>query len=141
VFPSPADGGSPATTCPFDKRIQWALAYMEDNLHHRLSINQLAGKVNLSYWHFCRLFRRETGICPAHYLKLSRMCLGKKLLEQTFLSVKEIAAQVGMDDSCFVRTFRSVYGLPPGHYRSAYATENHQLLHTSFNGIAHTNNQ
>jgi transcriptional regulator GlxA family with amidase domain len=107
-----------------DARVQWAIAYMEHNFHHRLSIEEVAQKVNLSYGHFVRLFRAECSVLPLYYLKTLRVYHAKRLLEQTFLSVKEIANRSGMDQSHFVRDFRRVYGSSPGLHR---ATVIHRL--------------
>ena len=101
-----------------DARVQWAMAYMERNLHRRLTVGELARQVNLSYWHFVRLFQAECCASQAHHLRDLRIRHGRELVAQTFLSIKEIAARVGIDESHFLREFRRVYGCPPARYRS-----------------------
>jgi transcriptional regulator GlxA family with amidase domain len=93
--------------------------YMERNLHRRIFVGELARQVNLSYWHFVRVFQAECGVSPAHYHKHLRIRHGKQLRAQTFLSVKEIAAIVGMDESHFLRDFRRIFGVSPSRYRSS----------------------
>ncbi len=104
-----------------DRRVQATLLYAEHHFHHRLPIGDLAHVANLSYWHFCRLFRAEKGTSPAQYLKALRLQRARQLLDQTFMSVKQVAHSIGMDESHFVRDFRTVYGHSPSRYRSAGA--------------------
>src|SRR5438128_145326 len=104
-----------------DRRVQATLLYAEHHFHHPLPIGDLAHIANLSYWHFCRLFRAETGTSPAQYLKALKLQRARQLLDQTFMSIKQVAQSIGMDESHFVRDFRTVYGHTPGRYRSAAA--------------------
>ena len=101
-----------------DGRLQRSLTLIGDNLHKRVSLNNLARCVHLSPWHFHRLFKAETGIPPAKYIKQLRMKRAARLLEDTFLSLKEIMQKIGMhDESHFARDFKRVHGLTPAQYR------------------------
>jgi transcriptional regulator GlxA family with amidase domain len=51
-----------------DGRIQRVLTLIGNNLHKKVSVNNLAQRVNLSPWHLHRLFKAETGIPPAKYI-------------------------------------------------------------------------
>jgi AraC family transcriptional regulator len=65
---------------------------------------RLARAVNLTSFHFCHLFKAETGNSPARYLKALRLERARELLETTFLSTKEIRSLVGLnDESHFAR--------------------------------------
>lgn len=101
-----------------DQRIQSTLQYIQRHPNESFSISGLAKRVQLSYWHFSRLFRLETGTPPSRYVKSVKLRLVKALLEQTFLSVKEIAHLAGMDESHLVRDYQHTYGLSPNRYRS-----------------------
>lgn len=83
-------------------------------------LEEVARAVNLSTPHVRSLFRAETGMTPAKYLKSLRMQEAKGLLETTFLSVKQIMFQVGINDkSHFARIFRQKCGLSPAEYRKS----------------------
>lgn len=102
-----------------DPRIQKVLTFMESNLHKKVSLDKMAQSVNLSPWHLHHLFKAETGIPPAKYLKQMRVQRASHLLEITFLSVKEIMQKIGLhDESHFIRDFRQTYGMTPIRYRA-----------------------
>ena len=102
-----------------DERVKIICSYASMNLDHRLSLDHLARKVNLSRWGLSHLFRRETGLSPMQWLKSQRIAHAKLLLEKTFLTVKEVRAQVGAPDaSHFARQFRHAFGLSPIQFRA-----------------------
>jgi transcriptional regulator GlxA family with amidase domain len=81
----------------------------------------MARAVNLTAFHFCHLFKAETGSSPAKYLKALRLERARELLETTFLSVKEIRALVGLnDESHFARDFRATYGVTAQQHREQF---------------------
>ncbi|HEY0100668.1 MAG TPA: helix-turn-helix transcriptional regulator [Pyrinomonadaceae bacterium] len=87
----------------------------------KLTLHDMARAVNLTTFHFCHLFKAETGRSPAKYLKALRLERARELLETTFLSVKEIRALVGVnDESHFARDFRNAYGLTAQQYREQF---------------------
>ena len=101
-----------------DPRVQRVIAVMQDNLCQQLTLDQRARSVNLTASHLCRLFKAETGVSPAKYLKLLRIQEAQTLLETTFLNVKEIMNKVGVkDESHFVRDFKNICGSTPARYR------------------------
>ncbi|HEV2800462.1 MAG TPA: helix-turn-helix transcriptional regulator [Pyrinomonadaceae bacterium] len=94
---------------------------MRRDLRAKLTLNDMARAVNLTSFHFCHLFKAETGKSPAKYLKSLRLERARELLETTFLSVKEIRALVGLnDESHFARDFRAAYGLTPQQHREHF---------------------
>ncbi|MDQ1524115.1 MAG: AraC family transcriptional regulator [Pyrinomonadaceae bacterium] len=102
-------------------RVQNIVTHMRRDLRAKLTLNDMARAVNLTSFHFCHLFKAETGSSPAKYLKALRLERARELLETTFLSVKEIRALVGLnDESHFARDFRAVYGLTPQQHREHY---------------------
>jgi AraC-like DNA-binding protein len=85
-----------------------------------VSLVNFAQSVNLSPSRLRHLFKAETGLPPARYVRMRKMQEAKLLLETTFLTVKEVANRVGLsDESHFVRDFKQIYGSPPAHYRTA----------------------
>lgn len=101
-----------------DFRVRHAINLISEDLSRPLVLEEVARAVNLSTPHLRSLFRAETGVTPAQYLKSLRMKKAKELLETTFMSVKQVMFQVGIDDkSHFARVFRRQYGLSPAAYR------------------------
>jgi AraC-like DNA-binding protein len=119
-----------------DLRIEGLVALMKDDLTQRLPLSRMAQLVNLSSPRLSYLFKSETGISAARYLKSLRMQEATALLSTTFLTVKEIMVRVGFrDESHFVKDFKKIYGLTPTEYRKSKANRNG---HVSVLGAAET---
>lgn len=83
------------------------------------SLEELAAAVNLSPFHFARVFRRATGMPPHTWLMQQRIATARELLQSGCLPV-EVATQLGFaDQSHLSRQFKQVYGVGPAAYRSA----------------------
>jgi transcriptional regulator GlxA family with amidase domain len=100
-----------------DQRVEKAIRLMQANLSRKLLPGEIAKAVNLSLAHLRYLFKAETGVSPAQYLRSLRMQESARLLETTFLSVKEVMHRIGVnDESHFTRDFKKVYGMTPAQY-------------------------
>ncbi|WP_137885222.1 AraC family transcriptional regulator [Pseudomonas sp. 2FE] len=85
------------------------------------SLEQLAAAVNLSPFHFARVFRRATGLPPHAWLKQRRLEQARALLKSGCAPVG-VAVQLGFaDQSHLTRQFKQAYGVGPGEYRLACA--------------------
>ena len=103
-----------------DQRIYITTMFIKGRVEQELSVDHLARSVNLSRSRFHHLFKAETGMSPARYLRTIRMELAKSLLETSFLSVKQIMNSAGFRDrSHFERDFKNHYGLTPTQIRLA----------------------
>ena len=101
-----------------DVRVAWAIEQMSKRIDGDVPVKELADAVNLSVSRFTHLFRAETGMPPARYLRQLRMERARELLDSTFLTVKQVMASVGVNDpSHFAREFRNRHGLPPREWR------------------------
>lgn len=116
-----------------DSRVQTVLVLMESGLNKKLSLDRMAESAYLSRWHLLRLFKAETGVTPAKYLKHLRMQRASYLLKTSFLSVKEIMVKLGIGDkSHFTSDFKLFYGTSPIRYRFAeYNTKVEPLTETA----------
>ena len=101
-----------------DPRIAHVITAMEADIDGRLTVAALAAAVNLSPSRLAVLFRKETGVSPARFLRALRMERARLLLERTFLTVKEVMAFVGVNDpSHFSRDFSRHHGVAPSRLR------------------------
>ena len=83
------------------------------------SLEELAAAVNLSPFHFARVFRRATGIAPHTWMMQQRIARARALLRNGCLPL-EVATQLGFaDQSHLSRQFKQVYGVAPAAYRNA----------------------
>lgn len=100
-----------------------AVSRAKDMLNSQLaeppSLEALAQAVNLSPFHFARVFRRATGMPPHAWLKQRRLDQARALLK-CGCSPLTVAMQLGFaDQSHLTRQFKQVYGVGPGEYRKA----------------------
>jgi AraC family transcriptional regulator of arabinose operon len=107
-----------------EPRIYKAILLMTYDLNREIPLDELARSVNLSTSRLRHLFKDETGLSPAQYMKSQRLLRAKFLLETTFLNLKEIMHKSGLRDrSHFTRDFSKAYGLPPLQYRKQHLEE------------------
>ena len=101
-----------------DPRVQRSIETMNEQLHRRLTVSELADRVGLSVAQLTRLFRDATGTTPAAFLHGLRMERARLLLERTSLTVHQVMTQVGISDrSHFARGFMRAYGYSPRRFR------------------------
>lgn len=102
-----------------DHRVQVVIALIVRDLRHELSVKQMANLVNLSSSRLRHLFKKETGLSFAQYIKTHRLHKAKELVETTFLSMKEIMNRVGLHDkSHFAKDFKKAFGVTPAQHRA-----------------------
>ena len=102
-----------------DQRLRRVDDYLQANLHKPVSLEDLAGHVNLSRFHLLRLFKRKYGETPLKRLTRLRMEEAKRCLQQGTLSIGEIASRCGYENPAhFASAFRRVAGVAPTAYRS-----------------------
>jgi AraC family transcriptional regulator len=82
------------------------------------SLGELAALCNLSPSHFCRAFKRATGLPPRRFQIAARIERARHLLLYTEMPVGEIGSAVGYDDAAyFSRLFANETGLSPLKWR------------------------
>jgi AraC family transcriptional regulator of arabinose operon len=95
-------------------------AYMQDNIHQGLDLDDLAAVAHLSKYHFSGRYKALTGYSPIKHFLHMKIEYACQLLDTSDLSVKAIAAAVGYDDPLyFSRLFRKTMGLSPRDYRGS----------------------
>ncbi|MDL5155131.1 AraC family transcriptional regulator [Actinomycetospora termitidis] len=92
--------------------------YVRSHLDRRLTLDELAGAVGLSKFHFARQFRGSTGTTPHEFVLRRRMERARLLLERTDTPLPEVASSCGFaDQSHMNRVFRKRSGTTPGAVR------------------------
>lgn len=81
-------------------------------------LEELAARAGYSKYHFCRIFKEQTGYTPWRYITMLRIERARALLLETRRSIKEIAAELGFPNAdYFARIFAAHTGLRPTQYR------------------------
>jgi AraC family transcriptional regulator len=87
------------------------------NLSEELSLSNLAAHLNLSPFHFARLFKSSLGLSPHQYVLQNRVERAKKLImvsKSSDLRLIDVALQVGFyDQSHLGKAFKRVVGVSP----------------------------
>jgi AraC family transcriptional regulator len=94
--------------------------YVKAHLDQSISLNDLAGALALSRYHFARGFREAMGVTPHEFVLRQRVARAQLLLRRTRAPLHEIASACGFaDQSHMTRVFKKQLGLTPGQYRLA----------------------
>jgi AraC family transcriptional regulator len=98
--------------------LRQVLDYIHQHFQQDLSVETMAALIQLSPYHFSRLFKQSTGLSPYQYILRCRIDRAKQLLQQRQLPIVEIAAQVGFfSQSHFYRHFKRMVGMTPRQFR------------------------
>jgi AraC family transcriptional regulator len=112
---------SSLTTTPFPshqsmsgRRLRLALSYIESNLKHDLSMNEIAKAAGVSVTHLKTAFRQATGTSVHQYVIERRVERAKSLLSSGNSSISEIAQETGFaHQSHLARHMRRILGYSP----------------------------
>jgi len=95
-----------------------AIAYIKQNYHNRITLQDVADHVFLSLSYFSKVFKEETGQAPGAFLTAIRIDAAKKRLRDPAVSIVEIPVLVGFESqSYFTRVFKKTTGCTPGRFR------------------------
>lgn len=109
---------SPDDSAHHDELVLAAQERLQEQLHQRLSLAQLADELRCSPRTLTRRFNTAIGQTPSAYLRSQRLAEARELLRTTNLSVGEVAYRVGLHDvSYFTTLFQKHEGMTPGRYR------------------------
>ncbi|MFD1951533.1 helix-turn-helix domain-containing protein [Sphingomonas arantia] len=107
-----------------DWQVKRVKDYMREHLDQPISLDDLAGLVRLSRFHFCTAFRTATGRTPHDWLVGQRIARARELLGDRDRPVTDIALSVGYETpSAFSACFRKLVGVTPSEFRRRHALE------------------
>jgi AraC family transcriptional regulator len=109
--------------------VKQAIIMMRARFQDPLTLPEIADSVQLSPFHFNRIFRSITGVPPSVYLASLRIEQAKKLLLRTKLSVTSICFDVGYNSlGTFTTRFTRFVGVTPSHLRHVSQSQGLQTL-------------
>jgi AraC family transcriptional regulator len=112
--PLPAyEGGLP------QHQLLQVLDYLDAHLGREITLAELAELVDISQFHFGRLFKQSLGLSPYQYLLQQRVERAKALLKHTDKPIVAIALECGFNSHSHLgRKFRQLTGMTPKTYRT-----------------------
>jgi transcriptional regulator GlxA family with amidase domain len=97
------------------------LAWLRENSHCRLTVEEMADRAAMSPRNFARVFLRETCIPPAKYIEQLRLERAMGLLEDTSHTVETVARESGfIGAEQMRRAFLRHVGITPVAYRQRF---------------------
>ena len=100
------------------ERIAKAISYIQKNVGAQPELEDIARHVNLSPFHFQRLFKDWAGTTPKRFLQVLTLELGKRLLDQQH-SVFEAAEEIGLSSASRLHDhFVQLEAITPGEYKN-----------------------
>lgn len=104
-----------------DEIIDKTRDYLIKNYQHPISLDEIAGAINLDKYSLCRHFAAHHSRSVMDELKEIRIARAKQLLRYSTDPVEEIGKQCGFDSpSYFALRFKEVTGKSPLEYRKQY---------------------
>lgn len=104
-----------------DERVAIALGYLDDQYAEVPSLTELGEYIELSPFHFQRLFTTWMDISPKHYLLRKQLQMAKWMLRAGRKSIGDIALATGFaSHGHFTATFHRMVGISPREYRDQF---------------------
>jgi AraC-like DNA-binding protein/quercetin dioxygenase-like cupin family protein len=104
-----------------NERINTVYEYVRNNYHKKISLADIAARVNMSEEYFSRFFSKSLMKSFFTFLNEYRINRACKLLIETERQVSEICYQVGYETiPFFYRQFKKIKNMPPQAYRAQY---------------------
>jgi AraC family transcriptional regulator of adaptative response/methylated-DNA-[protein]-cysteine methyltransferase len=98
-------------------RVEQAIKYIKDNAFQQPKLSDIANSVNLSEYHFQRLFSRWTGISPKRFLQFLTKEYAKQLLDDS-RNVLDVAYDAGLSGPGRLHDlFLTCEAVTPGEYQ------------------------
>lgn len=100
-----------------------ARQFIAQNKTEALSLGAVAKAAGASVFHFCKMFRKATGLRFTDYVARVRLEDARARLVNPNLRISEIAYDVGFQSlTQFNRTFQRIFGQSPSEYRARLST-------------------
>ena len=100
------------------RQLGQVLDYIDAYLDKNIKLADLAQLLDMSPFHFSRLFKQSIGMTPHQYLSQQRVERAKQLLKKTDRLIIDIALECGFSShSHLSKQFRQITGITPTAYR------------------------
>ncbi|MCX8956031.1 HTH-type transcriptional activator RhaR [Erwinia psidii] len=110
-----------ARQLPEGEQLDLLMSAIQGQIAHNFDLSLFCQQHHLSERTLKHLFRQQTGMMPAQYIRQIRLCKAKFLLRSTECLIGEVAARCGFDDSnYFSVVFTRGTGMTPSAFRQQF---------------------
>jgi len=100
-------------------RIADAIDYIKNNFKSQPTLDEIAGKIHVSPFHFQRMFTEWAGVSPKKFLQYITVDHAKKLLKENQATLFETAFESGLSGTGRLHDlFINIEGMSPGEYKN-----------------------
>ncbi len=101
------------------KPVSTAKRFVLSHVEETIDLALVAQRVNVSRFHFCKMFKKATGMTLTEYVVRARVEKAKALLADTSLRISEVVFAAGFGSiPRFNSVFKRCVGMPPTEYRA-----------------------
>lgn len=101
------------------KRIAEAIEYIKTNFKEQPNLDEVAKKINLSPFHFQRLFSEWAGTSPKKFLQFTTVEYAKTLLKENQATLFETTYETGLSGTARLHDlFINIEGMTPAEYKN-----------------------
>lgn len=106
------------------KHVSKCIDYINEHLHTKISLDELADYVNLNPTYLSRLFKTETGETVREFITNTKIDTAKNMLVYSDYTPADIASILAFSDqSYFTEVFRKYTGITPKKYQANHLRE------------------
>lgn len=100
------------------QKIQSGIDYIEDNLDKPMALTEISAHVDMSHWHFQRIFKALTNETLKSYVRSRRIASSMDMLFDKSCSILDVAVASGFEShESYTRAFQRLFGYSPSDYR------------------------
>ncbi|MGJ1211093.1 helix-turn-helix transcriptional regulator [Sphingobacterium multivorum] len=101
-----------------EKRLLRVLDYIDENIHHPISIEQLANQIFISKDHLIRLFKKHINTTPVNYINQKKIEKAQLMMLVDEDNIQQLCFRLGFENiSYFNRLFKKLTGETPMSYK------------------------
>lgn len=102
-------------------QVMQAIDYIYDNLHKRLTVEEIAANIQMNSSYLSKLFKKETGETVSQYIRKKKIEAAANMIKFSDYSLSDITEYFGFaTQSHFSQCFKEQTGYTPNQYRKQF---------------------